>query len=655
MGGGRKNWDGSGGSNGALDHFNETNQQYPLVVKLGTITSDISTADCYSYAPDEDGPVLVPNLADLLEKRGIKTQNLQKTAKSTAELEVELNANYAFDAITEAGAQLTAVSGPNLQGLQNLGNSCYMNSVVQVLFHIPELAKRYGSSIAKPSISAVRAPTDLICQTNKLASALVSGEFAKPDPTIEDNNPKYRLAPRMFKHVIGKDHVDFKTGQQQDASQFLQYYLEQLDRAEKKNKIDFPASHLFSFATETRSQCTADQKVKYDSNTSQRETVWTVPIPMDLATITESAMEPEHKKHKPAGNLSSNGSESTSTTVDTEKEEEKEEPVKSIGMMTCLDQWAAETTVEDISWSHLGGAKHAALQSTKLVNLPRYIFVQLQRYTLGPDWQPIKLQVNLQFPQDEEGKYVVDLAKYKSTGGPKPNEVLIPKEEATAAGPVPAGPVIDEAALSQLMDMGFSLNSCKRALNAVGGNNVEAAMGWVFEHNNDPDFNDPLPEESATAAPATDASSDGIDEGTVQSLVEMLGCFTADQVRFALKETNGASDRAADWLFSHMDDVDSLMIAAAEDKTSDSTAGSTSVPDLEDSSDCSTYQLTGLISHIGKNTGSGHYVAHIYVDGKWVIYNDEKVAESEHPPVEHAYLYLLQRTDTIGNPPHEKY
>ena len=71
IGGGRKNWDGSGGSNGALDHFTETGEKYPLVVKLGTITEDISTADCYSYAKDEDGPVKIPNLKDLLEKRGI--------------------------------------------------------------------------------------------------------------------------------------------------------------------------------------------------------------------------------------------------------------------------------------------------------------------------------------------------------------------------------------------------------------------------------------------------------------------------------------------------------------------------------------------------------------------------------------------------------
>lgn len=76
IGGGRKNWDGSGGSNGALEYFTETGDKYPLVVKLGTITEDIETADCYSYAPDEDGPVKIPNLADLLQKRGINVSGM---------------------------------------------------------------------------------------------------------------------------------------------------------------------------------------------------------------------------------------------------------------------------------------------------------------------------------------------------------------------------------------------------------------------------------------------------------------------------------------------------------------------------------------------------------------------------------------------------
>jgi ubiquitin carboxyl-terminal hydrolase 5/13 len=98
--------------------------------------------------------------------------------------------------------------------------------------------------------------------------------------------------------------------------------------------------------------------------------------------------------------------------------------------------------------------------------------------------------------------------------------------------------------------MGFNMNGSKRALMAVGGSNVDAAMNWVFEHNEDPDFNDPLPETTAASAAAT--SNSDVNETVVMSLVDNLGCFTADQVRAAVKHCSGAPDRAADWLFSHM-------------------------------------------------------------------------------------------------------
>lgn len=37
------------------------------------------------------------------------------------------------------------------------------------------------------------------------------------------------------------------------------------------------------------------------------------------------------------------------------------------------------------------------------------------------------------------------------------------------------------------------------------------------------------------------------------------------------------------------------------------------------------YTLLGFISHMGASTAAGHYVAHIRKDGRWVIFNDEKV------------------------------
>lgn len=556
---------------------------------------------------------------------------------------MELNATYAFDAITEAGAHLIPVSGPGLQGLQNLGNSCYMNSVGQLLLSVPELAKRYGSNekdgvashVLLTSVSPKDAPSDLLCQTTKLGCALTSGAFAGPPLESDANSstdPKYRLQPRMFKHVVAGDHVEFRTGQQQDAAHFLQYMLEQMDRAEMSaaatKRLVPPgdagdplhvSSSLFSFGTTVRMVCSIDGRIKYKE--SAPETMWSIPMPMEKAVVVEEG--PELKRQK---------------SDDESKTDTK--PVPTLTFQSCLDSWAADTPLDDYRWPHLqqNQVHSSGTQHTRLTNFPRYLLVQMQRYTLGADWTPQKLEVNLDIPEE------IDLTPLKETG-PQDGEDLVPEEDEPTAmdTSADAAPAIDEGALGQLMDMGFSMNGCKRALTAVGGSDVEAAMNWVFEHNSDPDFNDPMPE-AGSAAAAPSGGDSGVDEGVVMSLVENLGCFTMDQVRAALKETSGAADRAADWLFSHMDDLDGA-IAALDAKPSSSSGPAPSVP-LEDGD--GQYVMIGMISHIGKHTGSGHYVAHLKRGDKWVIFNDEKVALSESPPFQHAYMYLFQRKDTIG-------
>lgn len=196
------------------------------------------------------------------------------------------------------------------------------------------------------------------------------------------------------------------------------------------------------------------------------------------------------------------------------------------------------------------------------------------------------------------------------------------------------------------MEIGFSYNGCKRALLKTGGSDVEAAMNWIFEHNNDPDFNDPLPDNNTPEA-STSRNNNNVDEGVVMSLVDSLGCFTKEQVTVALVECNGSPDRAAEWLFSNMDNLDTVIanLKKKEEKTSDSKPKTADVEDGDGN-----FSLIGMISHIGKNTSSGHYVAHIKKDGKWVIFNDEKVALSECPPTPHAYLYIFQRKDSVGSP-----
>lgn len=295
---------------------------------------------------------------------------------------------------------------------------------------LPEFAKRYGTPpdgdvIKHANFDGVKpsdAPYDLTVQTTKLVSALTSGKYSIPSQELDlegPTHPKYRVAPRMFKHVIGKDHVEFRTEQQQDAAQFLQYLMEQLDGAEvKKDSTKLITSSLFAFETEDRLVCSFDQGVKYNKHAPT--TVWTLRVPMEKAKVLPKVEdEPETKKQKQEG-------------------EEEEKQIPHVSFHDCTESWAAESVLDDYRWPHLQNAVQLATQTTKFHNFPRYLWVQIQRYELGPDWQPFKLEVNLDIPEN------IDLSMYRSKG-PQEGENLIPEEGSAPAAP--SKPTISEAAL----------------------------------------------------------------------------------------------------------------------------------------------------------------------------------------------------------------
>lgn len=196
---GRRFFDGTGGNDHAVEHYRATG--YPLAVKLGTITAD-GKGDVYSYK--EDDMVENPHLAKHLGHFGIKVQQLEKTDKSMVELELDLNQRMGeWNLLCESASNLEPICGPGYTGMRNLGNSCYLNSVMQVVFTMPDFVKRYVAKApeifgAYPSDPA----NDFNVQMAKLGTGLLSGKYSGVAGNSLDSETT-GVAPVMFKQVSG--------------------------------------------------------------------------------------------------------------------------------------------------------------------------------------------------------------------------------------------------------------------------------------------------------------------------------------------------------------------------------------------------------------------------------------------------------------------
>jgi ubiquitin carboxyl-terminal hydrolase 5/13 len=93
-------------------------------------------------------------------------------------------------------------------------------------------------------------------------------------------------------------------------------------------------------------------------------------------------------------------------------------------------------------------------------------------------------------------------------------------------------------------------------------------------------------------------------------------------------------DRAGEWLFSHMDDPESdeeMTDVNQQSPYKDKRPG--------------IYNLNGFITHLGTSTHAGHYVCHIKKEGRWIYFNDAKVAETNDPPIGKGYIYFFRKPD----------
>ncbi|CAG9856066.1 unnamed protein product [Phyllotreta striolata] len=581
---GRKFYDGSGGNNHAIEHYSTTG--YPLAVKLGTITKE-GKGDVFSYA--EDDMVEDPNLIQHLAHWGINIANMEKTEKSMLELELELNQKTnEWAALQESKGALKPIYGPGFTGLTNMGNSCYLNSVMQMLFIVPDfIGKYYENGNEFFNDAGMEAPEDFNIQMAKLAHGLLSGKYSVPPPpgSPVDADPP-GICPQMFKSLIGRGHPEFSTKKQQDAQEYLFHILTLIER-HSKNSLN--PGDCFKFQVEERFQCGTSKKVKY---LTRSELILSLSIPTDAAVNKDEVFAYELKKAE---------AESQGKHLDPDSLVRPK-----IKFFSCLESFMQSEVISNF-YSSAVKENVTARKTTRLSSFPDYLVIHLKKFMLREDWVPIKLDVSIEMPD------LLDISTLRGAG-PQPGEELLPELEVQ-----PPAPAMDEGVINQLTDMGFPIEACKRAIFNTGNSGLEAATAWIMEHIADSDFTDPF------VQPGLECSKFEPNPEALSTIVAMG--FTPEQAKKALKATENNVERAMDWIFSHQDDLDDVKSPAP--------------PTFRDGD--GKYKLVGFISHMGTSTMVGHYVVHLLKNGQWIIFNDNKVAISEHPPKDLGYMYLYER------------
>ncbi|XP_068056466.1 ubiquitin carboxyl-terminal hydrolase 13 isoform X4 [Anomalospiza imberbis] len=503
-------FDGSGGNGHAMEHYRETG--YPLAVKLGTITPD--GADVYSF--DEEEPVLDPHIAKHLAHFGIDMLQMQVTENGLRDNDIKPRVSE-WEVIQEAGVKLKPMYGPGYTGMKNLGNSCYLNAVMQAIFSIPEFQRAYVGNLPRIFDYSPLDPTqDFNTQMAKLGHGLLSGQYSKPPMKSElieqvmkeEHKPQPNgISPRMFKAFISKDHPEFSSNRQQDAQEF---FLHLINLVERNPVGSENPSDVFRFLVEERTQCCQSRKVRY---TERVDYIMQLPVAMEAATNKDELIAYELKRRE----------------AEAARRPLPELVRAKIPFSACLQAFSEPSNVEDF-WSSALQAKSAGVKTSRFASFPEYLVVQIKKFTFGLDWIPKKLDVSIDMPD------FLDISHLRARGL-QPGEEELPD----IAPPIviPDDPKdhmtnhfvesldIDESSVMQLAEMGFPLEACRKAVYYTGNLGAEVAFNWIIAHMEEPEEDNKL---SYTRSPVLTTGVGQLCFHPLARSVLLRGKLTCDQV-----------------------------------------------------------------------------------------------------------------------------
>uniref|UniRef100_I3KJB2 Ubiquitin carboxyl-terminal hydrolase n=1 Tax=Oreochromis niloticus TaxID=8128 RepID=I3KJB2_ORENI len=551
-----------------------------------------------------------------------------------------------------------------LQGFSNLGNTCYMNAILQSLFSLPS----FSNDMLRQSIPWKKLPINALLR--RFAHLMVKKDVACPE-TKKD-------LLRKVKSAISSTAERFSGNMQNDAHEFLSQCLDQLkDDVEKMNKSltnEAAASSSSSVVGENGLEATSSAVKAEPGDEADTSRIYTCPVAVNMEFEVQHTIT-----CKGCGEVVTKREQFNDLSIDLPRRK------KTLPLRSIQDSLDLFFRMEEIEYSCEKCNGKSATVTHKFSKLPRVLILHLKRYSFNA-----QLSLNSKLGQQ------VLIPRYLT---------LLPHCTESTRPPISLG-WSPQAALSRTLKTSQSVNSSTGPLRLMcfqrgaaidstdfSGINDDEMLAAVLEISRQeaglsapPSLDDEPTSSPDTGFGDTDAHdlayhADLLEADSKQpaDVLDSLD-LTMDENKENQTPESGQQQGELDWVQQYNLDQEreeqELQQALAQslqehvrperDYVAFNTSSfNNSLPDLLCSDDDSgnedvldmeyteaeaenlkrnaesgelanSFRLISVVSHIGSSSSSGHYISDVYDMKKqsWLTYNDLDVSRTQEAAVQ---------------------
>jgi len=524
----------------------------------------------------------------------------------------------------------------DLLGLFNLGNTCYMNSVLQALLYTPPLRNFYLADLHRPFCRSLEP-----CLSCAMDDLIVN--------SYKPKDSRQFLIPNKFMDIIWRNADMLATYAQHDAHEFLiaalnmlQIHTGPLSRCGIES--DFASESVIEqiFLGKLRSDVIC-QTCGNSSPTS--ENFFDISVDVEVPDVrgprsAGSRVVTGHNTGREATSSGARGEEEPFVcSLDSETREGHDGLSSIVSLLDCLSRFTQPEVLGQGNKMHceVCGGRQEAYKQLSLKTLPTVLSIHLKRFEhVGGAGNSRKIDVPIQFPNE------LDISPFTTTSVLRRRKAQVEISSRTEHAP------FEKEANKTITVHATSAQAGPKPPAAVGENLPDASMVSVQEpHASAPlpsELDDPVEEDYTTAGLAQEpgvSPMEGVQGGSTQEAADQL--LAEVNVRPSAEDVNEMSPARRTKM--------TRTTGAVEDRHADTRCSS--YRGIRDRVILTRpiYELYAVVNHIGK-IDRGHYTTLIRRGHLWFRCDDDKVTFEPKvgPSVSssEAYILFYVRRDADG-------